>query len=186
MEKKDLLSELIEQQLEKKRIRRKELRKVFLIIGAIALLIVVLFKGIFGLAIIEGTSMRPTLTPNAWCIFNRVATSYQLDDIVIFDEPTDGFLLIKRVKGLPGDVIDIDDETGKLYINGQEEDLGISSGSTYTKTLEGGISFPITVEDGTLFVLGDNRENSIDSRMFGLINIKDIKGKVFYQFTHIE
>lgn len=84
--------------------------------------------------------------------------------------------LIKRVIATEGDTINIED--GNLYVNSklQEEDYTI--GSTPSKN---SIDYPLDVPAGKVFVLGDNRENSLDSRDFGLIDNEMIKGKVVYR-----
>lgn len=79
--------------------------------------------------------------------------------------------LIKRVIGVPGDKIDILE--GKIYLNGQLYSESYVKGSTFPGTMQ----FPITIPEGEYFVLGDNRENSMDSREIGLININEIEGK---------
>lgn len=84
--------------------------------------------------------------------------------------------LVKRIVGVEGDTINIED--GKLYINHRLEEEDYIKGSTPAKN---SISFPIEVAEGKVFVLGDNREYSLDSRDFGLVEIQQIKGKVAYR-----
>ncbi len=82
---------------------------------------------------------------------------------------------IKRVIGLPGDEIDIRD--GKVYINGKElEEKYVKGGYTDDRQM----LFPRTVPDGKLFVMGDNRAVSRDSREFGFIDIDSIRGKAVF------
>lgn len=81
--------------------------------------------------------------------------------------------LIKRVVAVPGDTIDIKD--GIVYINGQEEEGYGFDGLTYENS---NFSYPLEVPEDKVFVLGDNRENSLDSRHLGLIDYYQIKGKV--------
>ena len=79
--------------------------------------------------------------------------------------------LIKRVIGVPGDEIDIKD--GKVYINGELYNEPYTEGVTSPKDME----FPIKIPDNEYFVMGDNRENSMDSRDIGLISTDKIEGK---------
>jgi signal peptidase I len=79
--------------------------------------------------------------------------------------------LIKRVIGVPGDEIDVKD--GKVYINGELYNEPYAKGFTSPK----GMEFPIKIPDNEYFVMGDNRENSMDSRDIGLINTDKIEGK---------
>jgi signal peptidase I len=79
--------------------------------------------------------------------------------------------LIKRIIGVPGDVIDIKDK--KVYINGQIYNEPYIKGDTFARSMK----FPIKVPEKEYFVLGDNRENSMDSRDLGLIKLGKIEGK---------
>lgn len=84
--------------------------------------------------------------------------------------------LVKRVIGTPGDVVDIKD--GCVYLNGELLDEPYAKGITE----KGEFNLPVTVGDNQLFVLGDNREYSFDSRDFGLIDISHVEGKVVFRF----
>ncbi|MDR7870890.1 MAG: signal peptidase I [Tissierellaceae bacterium] len=84
--------------------------------------------------------------------------------------------LVKRIVGVKGDTINI--ENGNLFVNSKLVVEDYIKGSTPEKN---GITYPIEVPEGQVFVLGDNRENSLDSRDFGLINIEKVKGKVIYR-----
>lgn len=88
--------------------------------------------------------------------------------------------LIKRVVGIPGDKVDIKD--GLVYINGEVEGGYQFQGQTYSTS---DIVYPIEVPNDKVFVLGDNRENSLDSRGLGLIDYSQIKGKALFRFWPI-
>ena len=86
---------------------------------------------------------------------------------------------IKRVIGLPGEKVELKD--GKVYINGNElEEKYLKDGITTSLQNENINSF--TVPDGTIFVMGDNRPDSIDSRTFGCIPIEKLEGIVAIRF----
>lgn len=92
---------------------------------------------------------------------------------------------IKRVIGLPGEHIQIKD--GKVYINGEElqEDYlpeGTVTDSMATDSISGGQFLDLIVPEGTVFVMGDNRGHSSDSRRFGCIPYEKIEGKVVLRF----
>lgn len=84
---------------------------------------------------------------------------------------------IKRVIALPGEKIDI--KQGKVYINGRQLDEPYVKGKL---TDNMGMSFPRTIPDRMLFVMGDNRAVSRDSREFGYVEIKKIKGRAVFSF----
>lgn len=83
--------------------------------------------------------------------------------------------LVKRVIGTEGDEVDIKD--GYVYLNGMKLEETYAIGETMIKELQ----FPIKVEKNKLFVLGDNRTVSKDSRTFGLIGLKQVEGKAVYR-----
>ncbi|MBC8588020.1 signal peptidase I [Paratissierella segnis] len=85
--------------------------------------------------------------------------------------------LIKRVIGIPGDELDIRD--GAVYINGKLEEGYTFKGETFE---ESNLKFPLEVPENKVFVLGDNREYSLDSRSIGFIDYNQIKGKAFFRF----
>jgi signal peptidase I len=97
------------------------------------------------------------------------------EDIIVFKYPKDPSKdYIKRVVGLPGDEIEVRDRT--VYINGKifKRD--------YTKFTYSGARAnfgPVTVPEKSLFVLGDNRDNSQDSRVWGFVKLNAVKGKAF-------
>ena len=129
-------------------------------------------------------SMCPSLDIGTKLIGNRVA--YVLKeperyDVIIFEYPdNESVLYIKRVIGLPGDTIDIRDRD--VYVNGEKTEDGFCAEPSSTET--GNISCPFTVPDGCYFVLGDNREHSIDSRFWKNTFVKkeEIKAKALFKF----
>ncbi len=122
---------------------------------------------------VESSSMQPTLWENDYVVVNRLAYLFSKPhrgDIIVIKNPTDpdGIPYIKRVIGLPGDQIHI--EAGKVYING----VVIAEPYLKVTTQQGG---DWTVPDGEVFVMGDNRNSSQDSRAFGSRPLGDVIGK---------
>ncbi len=106
-------------------------------------------------------------------------------DIITFENPTDeDVVLVKRVIATAGDVVDI--SNGNLYINGELQNEPYTSGKpTYelTSAYDGKrISYPYAVPEGHVWVMGDNRTNSSDSRYFGSVPTSTITGRVFFRY----
>jgi signal peptidase I len=87
---------------------------------------------------------------------------------------------IKRVIGLPGDEIDI--INGSLYVNGIEQKETYVKGSTTKQNFD----LPSNVPENKVFVMGDNRENSKDSREFGFVDVDKIKGKAVFRIRPLK
>lgn len=143
-----------------------------------------LFRVMLNVVVVAGTSMVPTLADGSVILTNHIKPNLEFGSIVVCDSDGLEENIVKRIIGCPGDIIDIDFEQGVVYRN------GIALDEPYTNTLTNieyndGISFPLTVEEDYYFVLGDNRNNSLDSRssLIGLISKTDIKSS--YLFTII-
>lgn len=123
---------------------------------------------------VVGSSMDPTYKDGqivSTSVFHPDTDTLSVGDIVIFDTAKYGKTLIKRVVALPGDTIQIKD--GMIYRNGAAVDDG------YPLMEYAGLAEQeITLEEGTVFCLGDNRNNSSDSRMIGPVGYTDITGVV--------
>lgn len=159
-----------------------------------ALMIAFLFRHfLFTPSIVHGESMAPTFHENDKLIISKISEIHRFDTIV-FDAPDADEHYVKRVIGLPGDRVEMKDDV--LYINGkpmeepylEAEDEGIPfeklTGDFTLEELTGVSSVP----KGTLFVLGDNRLNSKDSRYFGFITEESVLGEVkfrIYPFKEI-
>lgn len=152
--------------------------KSLVIAGILAYLI---HTFLFAIVVVSGSSMEPTLLNQERLIMNKIAYRVgapQHGDIVVFHATeTDDY--IKRVIGLPGDIIEFKEDT--LYINGESaEEVYLNEKKNalheeLTLTIDFG---PVEVPDGMVFVMGDNRRNSTDSRDIGPIEIEKIIGRV--------
>ena len=167
----------------KKAKNRKEKLGVFEVFEAIIaalIVITVLFTFFFRVFNVDGPSMKPTLQHNDKVIVSTVGYKAEKGDIVVISETADmDEPIVKRIIAVGGDVVDINFTTGVVTVNGTEEDYTDELTSQQFDT-----AFPITVPEGTVFVLGDNRGNSLDSRStrVGCVDERYIVGKVLFRF----
>ena len=155
------------------------------VIAALAALILFLFMRnfVFRVADVNGHSMEPTLSHGDFVLLSRVGYWFgdpQLGDIIAFPfqgDPSEFY--IKRIMGVPGDVVDFQDN--RFVINGQVPDFEFAGVDTISR---GDIYLPMTVAEGEYFVLGDNRNSSKDSRYqsVGSIHEQDMLGRVVIRF----
>ena len=144
----------------------------------IILIVVVLLRTfIITPIIVNGESMIPTLKEKQILILNKYDKKYNRGDIVVvnYSNGEKEERLIKRVMGLPGEKVEYNEN--KLYINDKKVE------DRFAKDTE---NFELSyididmkkIPEGYYFVIGDNRNNSIDSRIIGLVKKEDIKGTV--------
>ncbi len=145
-----------------------------------ALLIALLINVFIGQATrVEGQSMEPNLHTNQRLVVEKLSYHFhgpQRFDVVVLKVPSQGKeLLIKRVIGLPGETVEI--KNGHVYVDGQllEEPF------TTAETRPGRYS-KVTVPPLHVFVLGDNRDRSNDSRSFGPVPIQNVVGKAWLSY----
>ena len=128
--------------------------------------------------VVSGSSMNPTLSSNDLLLLNGVSQKLGYGDIAVIRRENDT-LLIKRVIGLAGDTIYINEDDGCVYRNGERLDEPYALFPTPAQQLLGEVSVPL----GHIFVLGDNRVNSHDSRYndIGMIPLDSVIGKAVYR-----
>ena len=134
---------------------------------------------------VKGASMEPTFISGDYILTSKITykfKSLQRGDVIVFKSPKNPDVdYIKRIIGLPGDRINIDN--GNIFVN--EMMINENYISARTNLWEGGFSkngVTITVPENNLFVMGDNRPRSSDSREFGTIPIESIIGDVFFRY----
>lgn len=146
------------------------------IVFALAVLVLV-FTFVVRVAAVSGISMENTLQPGDRLLLQSIGYTPKRGDIVVTDDLIEyGKPLVKRVIAVGGDTIDINFQTGAVYVNGEKLDEPYIRELTL---LEEGQQFPLTVPEGQLFLMGDNRRQSKDSRSteIGCIDERDILGK---------
>lgn len=163
-----------------------------------AVVIFLVLQGTTQSFLIEGSSMRPTLVQGERLLVNRFVY-YQSPvslfgdeaylfggpkrgDIVVFHPPTGSVTdFVKRIIGLPGDVIDLDGDV--VYVNGEKVDwVDVTTARRHE-------NYPVVVPPGEYFVLGDNRRVSVDSRNWGFVAADSIVGRawaVYWPFSEFQ
>lgn len=125
---------------------------------------------------VEGQSMDPTLHDRQRIVIEKLTYRFRPprrgEIVVLRRRQPDP--LIKRVVGLPGEMVAI--ENGRVYIDGQPLD------EPYLNEMTRGVLSPQIVPEGHVFVLGDNRDSSNDSRAFGMVSVEDIVGRAWVRY----
>ena len=150
--------------------------------GMIAVIcVVLLFTFIARISDVDGVSMQPTLEHQDRLVITRLGLGPSQGDIVVVtlpgreDEP-----YVKRVVATGGQTIDIDFESGQVFVDGRLLYEPFLREPTF---LNAGMPFPQTVPYGHVFILGDNRNNSRDSRdlTIGMVDERNILGRAVFR-----
>lgn len=137
------------------------------------------FCFVFRVIGVEGDSMLPTLHDGDWVAVSGLSLNIDRGDVVISTQPWERNVpIVKRVIAVGGDTVDIDFSTGNVFVNGEILNEPYINSPT---TLSYDVTFPLTVPDGCVFLMGDNRGNSLDSRssQVGFIDERYILGEVY-------
>ena len=124
---------------------------------------------------VESSSMSPTLDAGDQVVAEKLVSGWlSLDrgDVVVLRPPASPALMVKRVVALPGDQVGLED--GRLVVNGRP----VTEPYVDHATVDGVYFGPLVVAPGTVFVLGDARADSVDSRVFGVVPVDRVVGRV--------
>jgi signal peptidase I len=164
-------------------------RAILEMVQALALAVVI--SAVLNLFVVQVTevlqrSMDPTLMQYDRVLVSKVDYRFgspQRGDIIVFNPPTPSTIpFVKRVIGVGGDVIEL--RAGKVFVNGQLEQTPQAHGESLPQLAS--VAFPFTVPAGEVFVMGDNRASSSDSRTFGAVPVPNIIGKVILRFWPLD
>ena len=138
----------------------------------VALTVFVLFSYVFGVTRNQSLNMQPAVQDGDLIFYYRLVNDYAAGDVVIvhYEEKQ----IVSRIVAVAGDTVDI--TAGGLIINGAMVQEPRATGET--TSFVDAVTFPLTVPEGEVFVLGDNRPNATDSRIFGCVKIADIDGRL--------
>lgn len=176
MSKKEQILDTPEKVIKKRRNDIRDKKSIQSFLGRLTFLLVflwVLFGIIFGVTSMKDDSMKPRLSAGDIVLYYRLNGSIHIGDIVVLDKNGEQF--IGRVVGRPGDEIEITEEK-TLKVNGNT----VVEPDVYYKTpqYEGGIEFPVKLLEDEYFILADFREGAKDSRIYGPVNKREMKGSV--------
>ncbi len=133
---------------------------------------------------VEGTSMAPLLSDQERIFINKFVYHFEpieRGDVVVFWYPLDrSKSFIKRVVGLPGETIEL--RRGRLFINDKE----LSETYVPASFFDGSSYGPLQISPGSYFVMGDHRDSSNDSRMFGAVSRDFIYGKAVFAYWPVD
>ena len=132
----------------------------------------VLLGVVFGVAVMEGEGMYPRLRDGDLMVYYRLQREYHIGDVVTFSQ--DGRRYTGRVVAQGGDTVDLTEE-GQLLVNGSVQDEEIFY---LTQRVEGGVTLPCQIPEGSVFLLCDFRTNATDSRSYGPVDLDMLDGKV--------
>ena len=147
--------------------------------------IIILFLLVFRMVVVSGSSMYSTLWDGDWLLVlsNVFYQDPEYGDIIVAskDSFNNGEAIIKRVIATEGQIVDIDFISGTVFVDGKP----LKENYTFTPTnVDEGMTFPVMVEEDCVFAMGDNRNQSLDSRhpAVGMIDKREILGKALFLF----
>ena len=161
------------------------------------IVVVICFSFFFRIATIDGSSMENTLFDGEKIIISNMFYEPKVGDIVVISRNKENSIytmdgtntpIIKRIIAVEGQMVDIDFEKGIVYVD------GVALDEPYAKTptnVNHGVKFPVIVDEGCVFVLGDNRNDSYDSRSpqigeYGMIDTRYILGKALFRILPLD
>lgn len=173
----DIRSEIIKRR--KKAAIHEEDKKSFISLLQTAIffaIIIMAFLLFFGFEVVDGNGMFPSLSDGDLVVTYR-KSEYRKNDVVFYNQ--ENIVYSGRVVAKGGDVVDIS-EAGEVTVNG-----AVQKGEIIYPTFPpDGWSGPLTVPDNSLFILGDYRTQTLDSRNFGMISIDNVKAKAIFLLRH--
>ncbi len=188
----------MENNIEKNKSVSKEILEWFESLCVALFVVILVFTFILKQVSVYGASMEPTLTGYSESnssqigdrlIINRFLYEPEINDIVVVKAQNlnGGENIIKRVIATEGQKVDIDFEEGTVSVDGEIRNEPFIKEITKYEP-QGGFEYPVEVPDECVFVLGDNRNNSTDSRdpLVGMVNKKDIMGKAILRIFPLD
>lgn len=147
--------------------------KLMIKFTSILLVMAFVFTFIFGIYRVNDTSMVPNINAGDMVFYYRLDKKFIVGDTVVYEY--NGKKSLGRIVAISGDEVDIDERGFKVNNSNQYEPKIYKETLPFTE----GIKFPLKLKEDEVFILADNRENAVDSRLFGAVKAKEISGKIF-------
>ncbi|HHZ16922.1 MAG TPA: signal peptidase I [Clostridia bacterium] len=163
---------------------KQELKEWIVTILIAIVLVIIIRAFIMDSRIVPSASMVPTIQIGDRLFVEKITHRFQgleRGDVIVFEPPAESRLyddLIKRVVGLPGDTLEMKD--GVLYVNNEPQDEPYLAEPILYEFP------PVTVPEGKIYVLGDNRNNSNDSHVWGFADLDAVKGKAWITYWPLD
>ena len=181
------VNEMEHEETEKKKGWKRELLEWILVLLSAFIIAQLINNFVFRFARVDGPSMENTLHHNEYLLVWKLGYEPKCGDVIVFetDMNVNGTLqkqyLVKRVIATEGQTIEVDYETDRVLVDGKEIQEDYIKDADMFAPYQTQHSYPYTVEEDHIYVLGDNRNNSLDSRAKGAIPESDITGKVVFR-----
>lgn len=147
--------------------------KLMIKFTSILLVMAFVFTFIFGIYRVNDTSMVPNINAGDMVLYYRLDKKFIVGDTIVYEY--NGKKSLGRIVAISGDEVDIDERGFKVNNSNQYEPKIYKETLPFTE----GITFPLKLKEDEVFILADNRENAVDSRLFGAVEAKKISGKIF-------
>ena len=146
-------------------------------LGMVVAIVVLSFSFVFGVYRVSDPYMDPSVKDGDLVLFYRIDRMYTAGEVAVIRYKDK--LTCCRVMAVGGDVVDIDDRG--LKINGSYQVIDAEEHGQ-TSAISDGTTFPLTVPANSVFLLADNRDGGVDSRIFGCLSVDDTEGKMMSLF----
>ena len=150
---------------------RQEYVSFFSRLAVMALAVYIIFTEVFLVTQNKGLGMFPAMKDGDLIIAYRLQQDYAKNDVVVYE--VNGEQKVGRIVARETDVVTLDD-SGTLLVNGTVQNGEI----LYPTYMKDGINYPYEISEGQVFIMGDYRTNTVDSRDYGAISIRNVKAKV--------
>lgn len=154
-----------------------EFVRFFLKLFTVLLVLSLIFTFVFGFLKVKDDSMFPNVNEGDLLLYYRLDKKLYIKDVVVLDY--NGQKIARRIVAMPGDVVDITKDGLKVNGSVQISENIFKETNLFKEGEKEGVKFPLKLKENEYFILSDNRDKAMDSRLFGAVDKKKIRGKIF-------